>query len=317
MHPTVDRIASTRPVTRSARPLLQVAALVAGAFALAPGLAAQTATPGGVLDQVTQDYQTASHMWLGRVLSVTTNLFFWLALIEFTIAGIMYMLASPQAREEKAGRFLVKMMLISFVYMLITQSDFWIAHLINSFAAVGKYAAGGIMSPSEIVDYGAVLSGAVLRSVDVMGMMTNPPIVIYVTFTAFAIIVCYILIAAQVVLTLVQSYILLSSGVFFLAFGAFRATVSLAENFLLACVHVGVKLMLLYFVVGLGEPLTLTWSALLQQDRFFSSDVTPLLQVLAGVAILAFIVWFVPNKIANQITGGASLGLASAVRGAS
>ncbi len=306
-----------RPPSGWVRSFLGVALLLAGMLGLPVTVLAQAPTPAGVLDQVALDYQAASHMWVGRVLSVTTNLFFWLALLEFTVAGLMYMLASPNAREEKAGRFLVKIMLISFVYMLITQSDFWITNLINSFAAVGQYAAGNLMSPSEIVDYGATLSGEVLRSVSVMGMVMNPPVVIYLTFTAFAIIVCYILIAAQVVITLVQSYILLSSGVFFLAFGAFRATASLAENFVLACVHVGVKLMLLYFVIGLGEPLTRTWGALLRQDQFFSSNFTPVLEVLAGVAILAFIVWYVPSKIANQITGGASLGLASAVRGAS
>jgi len=286
-------------------------------LATSSGLFAQAPPPAGVLDQVALDYQLASQMWLGRVLNVTTSLFFWLAMLEFTIAGIMYMIASPQAREEKAGRFLVKIMLISFIYMLITQSEFWLARLLNSFAAVGEYAAGRIMSPSEIVNYGATLSGAVLRSVDVVGMLTNPPLVIYMTFTAFVIMLCYILIATQVVLTLVQSYILLSSGIFFLAFGAFRATASLAENFLLSCVHVGIKLMLLYFVVGLGEPLTRRWAELLRDDRFLTLDVTPILQVLAGVMILAFIVWYVPNKIASQITSGASLGLTSAIRSTS
>ena len=293
------------------------AALLAGAgLALAPGLLAQQPPPAGVLDEVALDYQLASQSWLGRILNATTSLFFWLAMLEFTIAGIMYMIASPHAREEKAGRFLLKIMIISFVYMLITQSEFWLARLVNSFAAVGEYAAGGIMSPSEIVGYGVTLSGRVLRSMDVIGMVTNPPMVIYMTLTAFAILVCYILIAAQVVLTLVQSYVLLSSGIFFLAFGAFRATASLAENFLLSCVHVGIKLMLLYLVVGLGEPLTRRWAELLQ-DEFLTLDVSPILQVLAGVVILAFIVWYVPNKIATQITSGASLGLASAVRSAS
>jgi len=277
---------------------------------------AQQPPPAGVLDQVVLDYQLASQTWLGRILDATTSLFFWLAMLEFTIAGIMYMIASPQAREEKAGRFLLKIMMISFVYMLITQSEFWLARLVNSFAAVGEYAVGRIMSPSEIVGYGVTLSGRVLRSMDVIGMITNPPMMIYMTLTAFAILVCYILIAAQVVLTLVQSYVLLSSGIFFLAFGAFRATASLAENFLLACVHVGIKLMLLYLVVGLGEPLTRRWAELLQ-DEFLTLDISPILQVLSGVAILAFIVWYVPNKIASQITSGASLGLASAVRSAS
>lgn len=291
-----------------------------GLLAIATELFAQggvTPPPVGVLDQVALDYQLASRMWVGRVLDATTSLFYWLALLEFTIAGIMYMIASPQAREEKAGRFLIKIMLISFVYMLITQSDYWIVRLVNSFAAVGEYAVGRIMSPSEIVEYGTTLSGAVLRSVDVVGMLQNPPIVIYMSLTAFAVLVCYILIAAQVVLTLVQSYILLSCGIFFLAFGAFRATASLAENFLLSCIHIGIKLMLLYFVVGLGEPLTRRWAQLLRDDRFLTLDFSPILQVLAGVMILAFIVWYVPNKIASQITSGASLGLAAAIRGAS
>ncbi|MGH7577027.1 MAG: type IV secretion system protein, partial [Longimicrobiales bacterium] len=119
------------------------------------------------------------------------------------------------------------------------------------------------------------------------------------------------------VLTLVQSYILLSAGIFFLAFGAFRSTVPLAENYLMGCVHVGIKLMILYFVVGLGEPLTRTWAGLLANDTLFTTDVGPILQVLAGVTMFAFIVWFIPNRIAGQITNGASFGLTAAMRSGS
>lgn len=281
---------------------------------IAPDLFAQ-APPAGALDQIALDYQLASRGWIGRVLAVTTNLFFWLALIEFAVAGLMYMIATPQAREAAAGRFLVKIMLISFVYMLITQSNYWVVRLIDSFAGVGEYVTGRFMSPSDIVAYGTVLSGQILDSVDFMGMMANPPIIIYITLTALMVMVSYILIAVQVVLTLVQSYILLSAGVFFLAFAAFRATASLAENYLLACVHAGVKLMLLYFVVALGEPLTRRWAEMLATDRLVSTDFGPIIEVLAGVSILAFIVWYIPNKIASQITGGASLGLTAAMRG--
>jgi type IV secretion system protein TrbL len=291
-----------------------LAVLLSAAMVVVPDAAGQV-QPSGVLDQVTLDYQLASRNWIGRVLEATTDLFFWLALFEFLTAALMYMVAPVQARDAKAGRFLVSIMMISFIFMLITQSDYWLARLINSFAGVGEYVVGGIMSPSEIVGYGSVLSAAIMRSIDLIGMVQNPPIVFYMTVTALLVMLCYILIAVQVVLTLVQSYILLSTGIFFLAFGAFRATASLAENYLLACVHVGIKLMLLYFVVGLGEPLTRTWIALLRDDRFFTTDVSPIMEVLAGVAILAFIVWYIPNKIAGQITSGASLGFTAAMRG--
>lgn len=285
-------------------------------LAAAPDLLAQS-PPAGALDQVALDYQAASRTWIAQVLTVTTDLFFWLALLEFVVSGIMYMIATPHERDGKTGRFLVKIMLISFVYMLITQSDYWLIRLIDSFAGVGEYVIGGMMSPSEIVGYGTMLSAAILRSVDFVGMLQNPPIVLYTTLTAFVVALCYILIAVQVVLTLVHSYILLSAGLFFLAMGAFRATVSLAENYLLACVHVGVKLMILYFVVGLGEPLTRSWAEALQNDSIFSTDVGPIIEVLAGVSMLAFIVWYTPNKIAGQITSGASLGLTAAMRGSS
>lgn len=293
---------------------LVLAALFSTALVVVPEAVGQV-QPSGVLDQVTLDYQLASRNWIARVLEATTDLFFWLALFEFVTAALMYMVAPVQARDAKAGRFLVSIMMISFIFMLITQSDYWLARLINSFAGVGEYVVGGIMSPSEIVGYGSVLSGAIMRSIDLIGMVQNPPIVLYMTVTALLVMLCYILIAVQLVLTLVQSYILLSTGIFFLAFGAFRATASLAENYLLACVHVGIKLMLLYFVVGLGEPLTRTWIALLRDDRFFTTDMSPIMEVLAGVAILAFIVWYIPNKIAGQITSGASLGFTAAMRG--
>lgn len=298
---------------RSWRHVLMFGMAAFAVLTVVPDLVAQA--PAGALDQVAVDYQLATRGWIGRVLEVTTNLFFWLALIEFATAGLMYMVATPQTREATVGRFLVRIMLISFTYLLITQSSYWLVRLIDSFAGVGEYVAGGFMSPSQIVAYGTYLSKQIMESVDLMGMMTNPPVTIYMTLTALLVVLSYILIAVQVVLTLIQSYILLSAGVFFLAFAAFRATVSLAENYLLACVHAGVKLMILHFVVALGEPLTRRWAAALAADRALSTDLTPIIEVLAGVTMLAFIVWFTPNKIANQITSGANLGLTGAMRG--
>lgn len=281
----------------------------------APALVAQQ--PTGVLDQMALDYREASTGWISRIQAVTTNLFFWLALFEFLIAAIMYMIAAPQAREEKAGKFLVKIMLVSFVYMLITQWDYWIVRLVDSFTAVGEHAAGQIFSPSLVVDFGLALSGSVMRTLNISDSVTNPPIVLFTVLTAFAILICYILIATQMVITQVESYLVVSSGIFFLAFGAFRATASIAENYLLYCVHVGIKLMMLYLILSVGGSLTATWAEILANDRFLALDQGPLLRVFSGVAVLTFLVWYIPNKIAGRITGGASLGLAAAMRGSS
>lgn len=284
--------------------------LAIGALGVARELGAQSPPEGG-LDRIVLDYETAFGAWFGQILAVTTDLFFWLALLEFVIAGIMYTVATPQAREAATGRFLIKIILISFVYMLITESRSWLVPLIDSFIGVGQYVTGGTLSPSEIVDYGIEMSGSILESVGAWGMLQNPPVVLYMTLAALVVLFSYGLIAAQVVLTLVHSYLLLSVGLFFLAFAAFRATASFAENYLMGCAFVGIKLMLLYFLVAVGDALTQSWVVALRSG---TADFATEAHIILGVVTFAFIVWYIPNKVASQITGGASFGLAEAMR---
>lgn len=289
--------------------------LAIGLAGVAHELGAQQAPPIGAMDQIALDYENAFRTWIGRVLTVTTDLFFWLALLEFVVAGIMYTVATPREREGTTGRFLIKIMLIAFVYMLITESNNWLLPLVNSFVGVGRYVTGQMLSPSEIVAFGVELSVEMLEAMGLRQTLMSPMMAFYNALGAFVVFGSYVLIAAQVVLTLVHSYLLLSVGLFFLAFGAFRATVPFAENYLMGCIFVGIKLMVLYFLVAVGDVMTRSWVAAARQaPSFFDLDPSAILYVIAGVATFAFIVWYIPGKVAGQITGGASLGLASAMR---
>src|SRR5690606_35469639 len=103
----------SRPGSRSSLRLLScrlAPVAIAAAMLLTAAAADAQSQALGVLDQVTLDYQLASRTWIARVLEATTNLFFWLALLEFVSAGRMFMLATPHAREQKGGQFLVKIM---------------------------------------------------------------------------------------------------------------------------------------------------------------------------------------------------------------
>lgn len=296
--------------------LCALAVAIAG---LGHELLAQQAPPPNwaidVMDQIAFDYQNAFRAWLGQILTVTADLFFWLALIEFVIAGIMYAIATPEARAGTTGRFMIKIMLISFVYLLITESQSWVLPLISSFSEVGEYVTGLTLSPSEIVAFGTELSVKMLKAMGVRQTLMSPMMAVYNALAAFVVFGCYVLIAAQVVLTLVHSYLLLSVGLFFLAFAAFRATVPFAENYIMACIFVGIKLMVLYFLVAVGDALTRSWVAAARQaPSFFDLDTSTIFYIIAGVATFALIAWFLPGKVASQITGGARLGLADAMR---
>lgn len=183
--------------------------LAVGIAGIGHGLSAQEPTPEwpwsiNVLDEIALDYKNAFGAWVGQILTVATNLFFWLALLEFVIAGIMYTLATPQAREGTVGRFLIKIMLISFVFMLMTESNNWILPLINSFAGVGQQVTGQILSPSEIVAFGTRLSADMMEAMGMRQVMMNPLMAFYNALAAFGVFLSYVLIAAQVVLTLVD-----------------------------------------------------------------------------------------------------------------
>ena len=69
---------------------------------------------------------------------------------------------------------------------------------------------------------------------------------------AIVLIVCFGLITALYILTLVESYVVISAGVLFMGFGGSRFTKDFALKILVYAVSVGAKLFVLELLVGLG-----------------------------------------------------------------
>src|SRR2546430_295375 len=120
-------------------------------------------------------------------------------------------------------------------------------------------------------------------------------------------------IAAQFVLVLIESYIVLGGGVLFLGFAAFRGTAAFADNLIAYTFGVGVKVFLLYLIVGLGSQIAKSWIPLIQSSTFFGPT-SPLLEVLGGALIFAVLAVRVPHVVAHRLSGHASFGIAHAIR---
>ncbi|HTE86032.1 MAG TPA: type IV secretion system protein, partial [Dehalococcoidia bacterium] len=134
--------------------------------------------------------------------------------------------------DDIAAKFLLKFTLTAFLLALITGFTFWIPPIVNGFAAAGERAIGssGTVSPSGIIDIGRETSLSILSALDVGVMLSNPAMAIYGAIAAFVVALAYTAIAAQLVLVLVESYVVLGGGVLFLGFAAFRGTAGFAEN---------------------------------------------------------------------------------------
>lgn len=283
-----------------------------GLFAAAPLLAQAPQQP--VLDGIADQYRDASRLWRPRLVPIAQQLFMLLASIEFVVSGIIWTLRKDSL-DDIAAKFLLKFTLVAFLLALITSFTFWIPPIVNGFAAAGERAigAGGTVSPSGIIDIGRETSLSILAALDVGVMLTNPAMAIYGAFAALIVALAYTAIAAMLVLVLVESYVVLGGGVLFLGFAAFRGTAAFAENLIAYTFGVGIKIFLLYLIVGLGSQIARGWIPLIQSSTFFG-PASPLFQVVGGAVIFAVLAIRVPNAVASRLSGGSSFGIANALR---
>jgi type IV secretion system protein TrbL len=118
-------------------------------------------------------------------------------------------------------------------------------------------------------------------------------------FTGLIILICFALIAAFMVMTLIESYIVISAGVLFMGFGGSRWTKDLALKIVMYAVSVGAKLFILHLMVALGMQVFASLGANV------STDNATLLGVIAVALVMLVLTWTVPDMVQSLINGTA------------
>jgi len=123
----------------------------------------------GVLDSITNHAQQASSGWMNTALDYAKTLFFGLAALEFVWAGTQLLLQKGELSEMVVG-LLMKVITISFFFMLLTMAPTWMGAIRDSFVQ----AAGGItgtsvsaLTPSAMFDKGLDVSVNMLNTTTV------------------------------------------------------------------------------------------------------------------------------------------------------
>ena len=276
-----------------------------------------TPPPTTAFDNIQTSFQAGASTWLARLSGIAQRLFITLGTLEFTVSGLLWTLRRDNL-DEVAARFLLKFIVLSFMLTLITAFGYWVPPLVNSFAEAGERAIGaGLLSPSTIVDTGISLAGRILGAVKWLGVMELPVWIttgLFAAFTAFVIELAYVVIAAMVLLTWIEGFIALGGGVLFLGFAASRWSAAYTENFLNYVVSIGIRIFVLYLVVGIGMSVTNDMLPIIADERALASDLTPLGQVLGMGIVFAIVAVRVPLAVAGRVTAQHSFGLAQALR---
>lgn len=264
-----------------------------------------------VVSGMTEQWRQASLIWGGRLLHSAQRLFVLLAGFE-VVASAMVLLLKPKRLDEAAGGFVIKILVMSLCFFAITSFELLVPPVFDGFVAAGQQASlVPTLNPARVAGVGILTAGKIIAGASLGPPVLNAPFFFVGIVVALLVLLAFAGIACQVVYCLVEGYVVMSAGLFFLGFASFRGTAMLADNYLMYVAHCGIKVFILYLLVPIGLEVTYNWPPLSIAPLI---DMTAPFEMLMGACIFCGLVMFLPGAFASKITGGASLGIAQALR---
>lgn len=259
---------------------------------------AQT-SPSAMLDQ----FRAVRMTWLTVAAGYANRLFGLLALIEFAWTAAILVLERTDLQGWTAA-LIRKMMFIGAFFALLNFGTDWIPRIINSFQQIGQNASGlGSLAPTDILVQGLNITGNLLSGAASSGWLGNIGTALSLVFAALLAFLAFLGLTVQLVVTLVESYLVVGAGFIFLGFGGSRWTAPYVERYISLAVSTGVKVMVLYLLLGAGLTLTNGWVVAARDIPGSAEPAVDALDIAASAVLLLMICWNVP-KFTAAILGG-------------
>src|SRR5207245_2786167 len=126
-----------------------------------------------------------------------------------------------------------KVLAIGFFYALLLNGGTWIRAAIQGFSQAGSSASGlADLSPTGVFDQGLALANKILNAVEGLGILEAVFPSLVAALTAFVVVVSFAIIAAQLLVALVESFIVIGAGILFVGFSGARWTKFFTERYL-------------------------------------------------------------------------------------
>jgi type IV secretion system protein TrbL len=276
-------------------------------FAIPKACAAEAANNS--LDKIVSLYRDKASGWETTLRNYALTLFFLLAAIEFGVSAIRLALRGADVSEWLA-ELVNQVLFLGFFLALLNNSSAWAKAIVNSFRAAANQAAissGGSsnLAPSDVFDTGLAIASKVADQASLFSPASSVSLIL----CALVILICFALIAAFLVLALVESYVVISAGVLLMGFGGSRFTKDYAVRTLTYAVSVGAKLFVLQLLIALGQQIFQSLS------QSFEAKTTDIFVVVGSAVVMLALVKIIPEMI-QALINGASIGGAPFTAGA-
>ena len=280
---------------------------------MAEAALAQTASasgPSGITSNILTQYQTAAKSWGTTLNALAQHIFLTLAIIELAWSFVWWTL-EKNGPDEVIIALLRKVMGLSFFWALLTNAPTWIPAIINSFSKAGQAAANvQPLSPGAVFQVGLTLASNIGAALGQNGFGIST-LGLYVVggIAALFIIAAFAVIAASLLITLIESYIVIAAGVILLGFASSRWTSPFAEKYLSSAVAIGMKLFITYLIIGVGNSLTAQWAAMISPTQ--ATTVQNIAAMLGAAIIYMAVVWQIPGMATSLLSGTVNMTLGS------
>lgn len=263
------------------------------------------------LDPINSSFKSGAGHWQSIVSSYAQLLFWKLVLLDFTWTTIVWVKDRKELGEILTG-VIGKILTIGFFFSLLLSASDWIPAIINSFSDIGKAAAtaaGADVGTLDSVFFtGLDLANEMLLKLADKDIFERIYLIIPTAFACICATIGFALIAGQLLVTLIESYIAIYAGIIILGFGGSRWTSEMATAYLKFAVGTGVKLMLCYMVIGLGFNLFVN---AIPGDML--NDPAAYLfytfHVVALVLIYVYLVFNIPGLASGMLSGSPNMSL--------
>ena len=270
------------------------------------------------INNLVNQFQTGTSGWMNTADHIALQIFGALAVLEFVWSGATLLLRKNDLPDIITG-VLFKVLSLSFFYTLIIEAPTWIPDIIQSFWDIGGQISGTntMQSPNSIlqdgIQMGAQLIDATMQAVTGWHPAESIVLAIAAGLAAILILVGMLILALQLIVTLIEAFIVVGAGAVLLGFMGSRWTSQWGEKYFGYAVSVGIKLMIVELITGLAFNMTHVWSQQLATMQLGFSDilipVKDMFNIGVGSLILGALAIMVPSIASSMMNGSPSLSL--------
>ncbi|MGO9443747.1 MAG: P-type conjugative transfer protein TrbL [Thiobacillaceae bacterium] len=281
---------------------------------------AEPAAAANTLDQIQQNFQSASSGWMSAALPYANHLFGGLAALEFSWAGVQYLLRKNDLPEFLTSVTL-KIVSLGFFFSLLTMAPTWVPLIISSFTQAGAAVSGtAAMTPSGVFDLGPQVATLIIQvlgspsiSTGLSGLGSYFFAAIAAGLSGLLVVIAFALAALQLLMTLIESYIVIGGGALMLGFLGSRWTLPFGEKYFGYAISVGIKLFILYLIIGMGPTLANAIISDLNSAAAAAGSGTPppgaFLTAAAASLIYGALAFMIPDLAGSLMNGSPAMSL--------